>query len=381
MPISLAQARKTEFPMVDEYTYLNTASQGPWPQRTVAAVQAAAAAMQYVNTPQGMPETPPQADLARQRLAQLINAEPDHLVFTSNTTHGLNIAAQGIDWRPGDNCVVPDGEFPSLAYAWRHLRERGVEVRFAPWSGAGPSVADIMALVDARTRAVACSAIKWDTGYRIDLEDLGQRCAQQGALLIVDAIQAVGAQPLDVKAARISALATHGYKWLLAGFGIGALYVAPEALDRIRPTFIGSQSVMPGAPSGDGPLAWQAGAQRYAAGGGNTLGLTALAASLGLIEELGIDAIAAQGRALADLAYEGLRQHPDLRVVSPADPARRSALVVFTSGSPERDAHLAQTLAAQQIIVALRPLGVRLSPHFYNTEADVTTLLEALKRV
>ena len=95
----LTQVRETEFPMVTEYTYLNTASQGPWPHRTVAAVQAAAAAMQYVNTPRGMPEAAPAADLARQRLAQLLHAPPDHLVFTSNTTHGLNIAAQGITLR------------------------------------------------------------------------------------------------------------------------------------------------------------------------------------------------------------------------------------------------------------------------------------------
>jgi selenocysteine lyase/cysteine desulfurase len=138
---------------------------------------------------------------------------------------------------------------------------------------------------------------------------------------------------------------------------------------------------MPGEPSWDGPLTWQAGAQRYAAGGGNALGLTALAASLGLIAELGIDTIAAHGRALADLAYEGLSRHPRLHVVSPADSARRSAIVVFTSGTPENDARLAQTLADQQIIVALRPLGLRISPHFYNTEADVATLLDALKRI
>ena len=381
MQNSLMQVRETEFSMVTEYTYLNTASQGPWPRRTVAAVQAAAAAMQYVNTPQGMPEAAPEADLARQRLAQLLHAPPDHLVFTSNTTHGLNIAAQGIDWRPGDNCVVPAGEFPSLAYAWSHLRARGVEVRVVPWEGAGPSVSDLMAAVDPRTRAVACSVIKWDTGYRIDLDDLGRRCATRGVLLVVDAIQAVGAQPLDVQAARVSALATHGYKWLLAGFGIGALYVAPEALDRIRPTFIGMQSVLPDTPPWDGPLTWQTGAQRYAAGGSNTLGLTALATSLGLIAELGIDTIAAHGRALADLVEAGVRRHPRLQVVSPADPARRSAIVVCTSGSPARDAHLTQTLAAQKIIVALRPLGLRISPHFYNTEADVATFLDALQGV
>lgn len=378
MHTPLTTIRETEFPIVNDYTYLNTASQGPWPNRTVQAVQKAVAAMQYVNTPRGMPEAAPAAQLARQGLARLIQAQPEDIVFTSNTTHGLNIAAQGIDWRPGDNCVVPEGEFPSLTYTWLHLRQRGVEVRFVPWEGAGPSVQQVMAAVDIRTRAVSCSAIKWDTGYRMDLEELGKRCAAQGVLLIVDAIQAVGAQRLDVQAMRISALATHGYKWLMAGFGIGALYVAPAALDHIRPTFIGSQSVRSDEADGSESLPWHPNAQRYAAGGGNALGQTALAASLALIEDIGIHTIEEHDRSLADLAYTGLSRKKGLRLVSAADPAYRSALVVFTLGSPERDAAFVQTLAAQRIIVALRPLGVRVSPHFYNTEADVATLLDAI---
>ena len=376
--LSLTQVRDTEFPLVHEYTYLNTASQGPWPTRTVRAVQDAAAAMQYVNTPRGMPETAPTAQQAREGLAQLINAQPDDIVFTSNTTHGLNIVAQGIDWQPGDNCVVPAGDFPSLAYAWGHLRTRGVEVRFVPWEGAGPTVSTLMAAVDGRTRVLCCSAIKWDTGYRMDLEALGQRCAAHDVLLVVDAMQAVGAQRLDVRAARIAALATHGYKWLMAGFGVGALYVAPEALDRIRPTFVGAQAVQSASHPERGPVTWHPHAQRYAAGGLNTLGLTALASSLGLIEAIGIDTIAEHGCTLAALAAEGLRRKAGLQVVSDPHPAYRSALVVFTGGSPERDAHLVQDLAARGIIVALRPRGLRLSPHFYNTEADVARLLDAL---
>jgi selenocysteine lyase/cysteine desulfurase len=364
--------------MVHEYTYLNTASQGPWPTRTVQAVREAAAAMAYVNTPQGMPETAPAAQQVQERLARLLHAQPDDIVFTGNTTHGLNIVAQGIDWRPGDNCVVPAGEFPSLAYAWSHLRARGVEVRLVPWEGAGPSVSTLLEAMDARTRAVCCSAIKWDTGYRMDLEALGDHCAARGVLLVVDAIQAVGAQCLDVQAARIAALATHGYKWLMAGFGVGALYVAPSALDRIRPTFVGAQSVTEASDPGIDPFTWQPNAQRYAAGGINTLGLTALASSLGLIEELGIDTIAEHGQTLAAMSATGLRHKARLQVISDPRPVHRSALVVFTCGTQAQDAQLVQDLAAKGIIVALRPLGVRISPHFYNTEADIARLLDAL---
>jgi selenocysteine lyase/cysteine desulfurase len=119
-------------------------------------------------------------------------------------------------------------------------------------------------------------------------------------------------------------------------------------------------------------------AQRYAAGGLNTLGLTALASSLELIEAIGIDTIAEHDCTLAALAAERLRRKAGLQVVSDPHPAHRSALVVFTGGSPERDAHLVQALAARRIIVALRPRGLRLSPHVYNTEADIARLLDAL---
>jgi cysteine desulfurase/selenocysteine lyase len=377
IPPAIAAVREEELPILRERTYLNAASQGPVPARTVRAIGEVAVASQFPHTERAsaLPNAEP---VVRERLARLIGADPGDFVFTGNTTHGMNICAQGIAWRPGDNVVVPAQEFPSLAYAWAHLRERGVEVRFVPFAEAGPTVDEIMARVDGRTRAVACSAITWNTGWLADLESLGGRCATQGVLLIVDGIQAVGARRLDVKAARVSALAIHGYKWLLAGFGQGALYVAPEAVDRIAPTFIGEQAVTSESDAAEGRLNWKPGPARYVAGGLNKIGLAAYASSLGLLEEVGIDTIEERDRGLAELLHAGLRQRAGLRVVSSADPARRSQVIVFTLGDPARDAALVEQLEAQGIIVALRPLGVRVSPHFYNTETDIARLLDAL---
>lgn len=374
---SLREVREHEFPIVRECTYLNGASQGPWPTRTVQAVEAVVEACQV---PHLKPATslPPYEQIARERLARLIGADPGDIVFTSNTTHGMNIAVQGIAWRDGDNIVLPRREFPSLSYAMLHLKERGVEVRFAPFLGAGPSVDELMDHVDSRTRAVACSAIMWDTGYRADLETLGRRCAEQGCLLIVDGIQLVGAGQLDVRAARVSTLATHGYKWLLAGFGVGALYVAPEAVEQISPTFIGSQSVDALPDTFDGSLNWKPGAARYQAGGGNRIGWAALATSLGLIEEVGIAAIEERNRTLADYLYTGLARKESVEIVSSPDPAHRAQIIAFTLGSKERDAAMVKELEDQGIIVALRPLGLRASPNFYNTEEEVDRLLAAL---
>ncbi len=374
---SLGEVREREFSIVQECTYLNGASQGPWPTRTVQVVREVVEACQVPHLPR-MTTLPPYEQIARERLARLMGADPCDIVFTSNTTHGMNIAVQGIAWREGDNIVLPQREFPSLSYTMLNLRERDVEVRFVPFLGAGPSVNELLEYVDSRTRAVACSAIMWDTGYRADLETLGARCAEKGCLLIVDGIQRVGAGQLDVKAARVSTLATHGYKWMLAGFGVAALYVAPEAVDRIAPTFVGSQSVDTTPDTFDGQLNWKPGAARYQAGGGNRIGWAALATSLGLIEEIGIATIEERNRTLAERLYDGLTRKESVELVSSPDPAHRAQIIAFTLGSKERDAAMVKELEDQGIIVALRPLGLRASPNFYNTEAEIDRLLAAL---
>lgn len=365
----------SEFPITQNCTYLNTAAQGPWPTRTVRAVQEIAAQHQFIGPDSGGDEAAIFGK-TRQQLGRLLNVQPDQIVFGPNTTYGLNVCTHGIDWRAGDNIVLPEREFPSVQAALAHLPALGVEVRVAAWQGAGVTVNEIMARVDGRTRAVICSAIAWNTGYRIDLEGLGRRCAEVGVLLIVDGIHSVGAECLDLQAMRVSALSFHGYKWLLAGFGIGGLYVSPDALNHIRPTFVGPQAVAGG--SFFEPM-WKPNAQRYAAGGGNKIGITALNSALSLIEEMGIAAIRAANHGLANALHAGLKRHlPDARVLRSDDPQHQSCIVVFTSGSPEGDSAILDKLNAQNILVAQRPAGIRVSPHLFNTEGDIERLLAAL---
>ncbi len=368
--------RASEFPVVAEYTYLNAATQGPLPSRACRAIERAALQAQYGALARPQEQAP--GEVARGQLARLLGVGEDDFVFTANTTHGLNICARGIEWRPGDNVVLPAREFPSVLRTWLQLRELGVEVRLVHTQGVGPTVEELMDAVDARTRAVSCSAVAWDSGSFVDLEALGMRCERAGCLLIVDGIQAVGAVELDLRALRVSALTFHGYKWLLAGFGCGALYVTPEALDRIQPRFVGEQAFVIGAdPADDAP--WQPGARRYSAGGANVLGLTALTASLGLIEQVGLARIAAHNRRLAQLLVDGLlRLAPAVQLVSPADPERRAAIVVFTLGEPKRDEALVARLAERGIVVVCRRRGVRVSPHLYNTEEEIERLVAAL---
>lgn len=375
--MQLHTLREREFPITADYTYLNTAAQGPLPQSTIQALTQAAAGGAFPGMP---PNQGAAAEaLARSRLAHLLKIGEDDLVFTPNTTYGLNICAHGIDWRPDDNVVVPAYEFPSLMHTWLNLRAFGVETRIVPWQGAGPSVGDLMAAADSRTRVISCSAVAWDTGYRIDLAELGRRCATAGILLVVDGIQAVGAIELDPQALGLAALSFHGYKWLMAGFGCGALYIALNALEHFRPRYVGEQSFVNGGDPLDPALAWQPGARRFTAGGSNTLGLTALAASLGLIADIGLPQIATHNYELSQLLIDGLlRLGPAVQLVTPNDPERHAAIVVFTLGDPPRDEALLNRLVEQRIMVALRPRGIRVSPHLFNTVAEIEALLQAL---
>jgi cysteine desulfurase / selenocysteine lyase len=377
---AMATLVEMEFPVAQQFTYLSAASRGPWPNRTREAVAAFAEWAQFPSAANvdDSARPHPAAALARAGLARLIGAGEEDLVWTQNTSHGLNIAAHGIDWRPGDNVVVPVDDYPSLSYAFHNLGARGVEVRFVPFAGVGPTVDELMAATDARTRAVGCSAIRWDSGWRMDLNELGERCARRGCLLILDGTQLVGARRLDVRAAKVAALAVHGYKWLMAGQGIAALYVAPEVAERIRPTFAGSGGYDGPIENFDPERPWKRGAARYATGGSNPTGFAALAASLSLIEEVGVERIEATNAALSARLHAGLATIPGLRMLSSTDPLHRSAIVFFTTGERGRDDALARSLHAERIIVALRPSGIRVSPHFYNSEADIDRFLSAV---
>jgi selenocysteine lyase/cysteine desulfurase len=291
------------------------------------------------------------------------------------TTDAIAGTINSIDWRAGDNIVVPANEFPGVMYPCLHLAARGVEARQVPVD-AHADLDRVLAAIDGRTRAVAISHVHWQTGHRLDLERLGAECRARGVLSIVDAIQSVGAVPVDVAKAAVDVLAAGADKWMMAMPGAAILYVSPQFLARTVPDRAGHVGMAVGSNAVAGPprIQWAEGARRFQVGGPINASLTALEHSVDLLLEIGVPTIFAHVSTLIDhLAANaervGLHLKSDLRA------PHRSTFVSVTTGKADRDERLVKALVAQRVIVGVRGPGIRVAPHLHNSIDDIDRFL------
>ena len=245
--------------------------------------------------------------------AALLGAAEDEIALVESTTHGLNIAAQTIPFEPGDNVVIADLEFLQVAIPWVKLREKGAitEVRMARNVDGALPVASFAEVVDAHTKAVVVSSVQWCNGYRVDLSALGRLCRDCGSLLVVDAIQELGALALDVRRTEIDLLVAGGHKWLNSPFGCGLLYLNRKTLPMLDQASWGYLGLA--EPKGGWPRYFatptitpvrQYEFPRVAKsfeinGTANYPGAVALGASLGLVNAIGIGQVEARVLGLA----------------------------------------------------------------------------------
>ena len=312
--------------------------------------------------------------------------------LVESTTHGLSLAAQAIPLHAGDRVLLSDLEFIEVATPWLQLRERGVEIDLVANRGGEVRPDDIAERITPRTRVLAISSVQWSNGFRCDLGRIGALCRERGVWLVVDAIQQLGAFPIDVQATPVDVLVCGGHKWLNAPFGCGFMYIRKNRMPEMRPPIAGYLGIdMPGgwgeyfqtpsiSPVGD--FHYFSDARRYETGGtANYGGAVGLAASLAMINGLGTARIAAHIRALTDRLIGGLRALK-MEVVTPAAPEHRSGIVTFSVGSAAENCALMEKLLEQKILVSVRYTsnvgGVRVSSHFYNNLADIDRLLQAL---
>ena len=372
------QYRRREFAdAVSRHIYLNHAGVSPSPSRVVRAVQGAAALAGQDPVGFFLGGVATARDSARARLARLIGVPPDTLAIVKNTGHALSIVADALILEPGDNVVAASCEYPAVVYPWNAQAWRGVETRLVSTRPDDTlSLDDFAAAMDSRTRVLALSWVQFGTGYRADLAAFAELAHSRNAIMVVDAIQGLGALPLDATALGLDVVATGSHKWLMAPAGTGGLAISPAVLDRMRLVNMGAVSVVDVAKFDPLDFTPKPNAQRYEEGTPNGLGIIGLDAALSLIEEVGIDTIAARVLSVSAHAAEALARK-GYTVTSPQDEAHRSDIVMFHHPTLPNDAVM-QSLEAAGVVAAVRGGRLRFAPHFYNTEEEIDAAVEAL---
>jgi selenocysteine lyase/cysteine desulfurase len=237
----------------------------------------------------------------------------------------------------------------------------------------------IFEAIDSRTRLVTISSVQYASGYRTDLATLGDYCGSKGVLLCVDAIQSLGAFPIDVKGMNIDFLAADAHKWLCGPEGIGIFFVRKELQGHLRPTSVGWMSVKEPFNYSRYNFEFADSAKRYDSGSYNLAGIYALGGALELIHEIGVEAISRRLIQLTTRLVEGVR-NKGYRVFSSREQNEASGIVSFFS-----DVHAAEPLQSHlqnehRIVIAVRGGRLRSSPHVYNTEKEIDQLIEALPK-
>jgi selenocysteine lyase/cysteine desulfurase len=371
---SVAASYREQFPVTRELIYLNHAAVSPLCRPAAEAIKGLADDVsrfgalhwdKWMECYEGL----------RSAAARLIHASPREIAIVKNTSEGIATVAEGMDWRPGDRVVMFEEEFPANYYPWMRLKRRGVRVSSLSIYDPIEKIADAVS----GARLLAISFVNYLSGHRVDLQAIGEICRQHGCFFFVDAIQGLGAFPLDVEACNIDALAADGHKWLLGPEGNGILYVRRRWLDTIQPVEFGYTNTARYADYGARDMTLRADAARYECGTLNTAGCYGLRAAIEFLLDVGIDNIAGELLAITEQLAAGARRkgYESMRNWRP-----ESASGIVTVRHPSIDSRvIVSGLKRQRILAAPRQGWVRMAPHFYVSREDIEQVIDALPAV
>ena len=362
-------AIRGEFPALENWTYLNTATFGQLPRRAQEAMAQHLAHRDELACSDFLAWYD-DADRLRTKIARLISSSPDDIAFVPNSSTALGLLISGIEWRPGDQILTLEHEFPNNLYAPGMLQRCGVEIQVCPCER-------LLDSVTARTRLVLLSSANYNTGFIPPVAQISAELRRRGVLLYVDGTQSVGALRFDAGTIQPDMLAVHGYKWMLAPPGAGFVYISPQVREWLVPNAVGWRTdcdwrnvdnLHHGAPR----LATKA--EKYEGGGLPFTLLYALEASVDLMLEVGPDQVAERVLSLAVKVRAMLREHG-------ATVADTCSPIVAARFDGHDVSALSRALKEERVLVAARRGHLRVSPHFYNNEQDIETLSGALRRL
>lgn len=383
MTNGLHALRAREFPWAvrGDQIFLNHASTGPLPQRAVDALQEATALRAE---PWRFTQELQFGTLAKARAAcaRLIGADQRDVALMVNTSYGLNLAARALPFDAGDVVITSDREYPSNIYPWMELEaSRGITLTRIPCDGVLPDEEAIMAALDGpRVRAVVLSWVSFATGYRIDVARIGRACRERGIWFILDAIQGVGAAPLEVRAVDVDVVACGAQKWLLSPWGTGFVWLRPDLVQSLRPvdvSWMATRNSDDFTRLTDYDFTYRDDARRFEMITLPYQDFIGLNASLDLFLEVGLDEVYAQIERLTTRIVRWASGTPGVRLVTPPGREQRAGIVAVAPPDP---AAASERLTSAGVTHSLREAAIRLSPHFYNTDEEIDRALALLER-
>ncbi len=367
------------FPVTERYVYFNHAGVAPISRPVAEAIhQFTQESLEhgFVWGPQWHQEI----EQIRTRAAHLIGAGASEIAFVKNTSHGISLVAQGLSWKAGDEVVIAEGEFPANVYPWMALESKGVVLKKIPVQDGELVLATLDSLITHRTRVVSLSSVQYGNGFRLPIEKIGHLCRNRGIYFHLDAIQSLGAFPIEVGLDKVDFLSADAHKWLLGPEGIGIFYARKELIGELNPTLIGWNSVEHALDFDHIHFQLKSSAQRFEEGSHCALSIYALGAAIDLITKIGIERIAARILYLTDLLAEGL-QRRGMILTHCLKPEARSGIVTCRLPDDPKGVRLhamERGLFSKNIFVSIRQGNLRFSPHFYNTEEEVNQILKVI---
>ena len=377
--LSNEELRRAEFPVAQKQIFLAHAGDCPLPRRVVDAVTRYA--QQCTTGDQEKFVYPHVLDEGRKLAARLMKCEPGEVAFVGPTSLALSFIASGLKFRKGENILIYFDDYPSNVYPWMALAEKGVEVRLMNTRGLGViRPVDVLGQVDENTRLVALASCHFISGYRIDYQVIGKALHQRNILFCLDAIQTLGAFPTTVE--HVDLLAADAHKWLLGPCGAGLMFVRQSVQERLTPPIYGWNNVRCPNYVAQEQIVFRKTSQKYEAGTHNLLGIVGLVAAMEMILEVGVENIAKELLRKRALLVPGLQAKGYTVVQGDAAVETGSGIVSFYKAGADLPA-LHQKLSEANITTSLRAdrsgqKYIRLSPHFYNSDAELQRTLEML---
>ena len=373
--------RRREFPICARKIYCAHAADAPLPRRVAEAmrdaIEDASNNEKQFNKALGFI-----AD-TRQLAANFLGTQTEEISLTGPTSNGLNAVANGLDWRAGDEVVCYLDDYPADVYPWLNLERSGVKPVLLQTARLGEITPEIVeSALTKRTRLVALASAHNISGYRVDVETIGALCSERGVLFSLDAIQTLGAFPIALK--HVDFLSAGAQKWMLGPSGAGILFVKNSRRELLQPMIIGGWNVESPNFIAQREIKYAEGGRKFEPGGYNNVPIAGMQAAIALLDEVGLPKISEQILSLVATLKNKLAP-VDFEFLSPKEELDRSSFLTFRSRRIPAE-KLANTLAENDVVVSLRVdranrSWLRVSPHFYNTVAEMERVAEILNRL